>query len=312
MKIVFLGTPDFAAYILERLLLSGRHDVIAAVTQPDRPRDRGAVTASPVKELALKRGIRVLQFEKISREGAGVLREIKPDIMVTAAYGQILSQEIIDIPAKGIINVHASLLPAYRGAAPIQWAVIKGERETGVSIMQTEAGLDCGPVMLVKKTAIGETETAGELFERLKGIGADALIEALGLIECGRAEFVKQDADKATHFPPLRKTDGEIDWGKSAREIFNLIRGVNPWPGAYTYFNDSALKIWSASVPDENAAWKNPGQVLASGKEGVTVQCGRGTLALGDIQAAGGKRMPAAEFIKGRPILPGTVFCGQL
>ncbi len=312
MKIVFLGTPDFAAYIFSKLLESGRHKVLAAVTQPDRPRDRGRVTPSPVKELAQKHNIPVLQYERISREGAEGLRQLAPDIMVTAAYGQILSQEIIDIPTHGIINVHASLLPAYRGAAPIQWAVIRGETGTGVSIMQTEAGLDCGPVILTERVAIGETETAGQLFERLMPVGADALIKALDLIETGRAEYKPQDESRATHFPPLRKTDGEINWGKTAREIFDLIRGVNPWPGAYTYMGDAPLKIWSAEIAEEDGAGKNPGEVIRSGKDGVFVQCGKGILKLSDIQASGAKRMAAADFIKGRPIPSGTVFCGQL
>ena len=322
MKIVFLGTPIFAAHILEELKKEGRHEIAAVVTQPDRPRDRNITTESPVKELAAKHNIKVLQYDKISKEGAGDLKALNADIFITAAYGQILSKEIIDIPPKGIINVHASLLPNYRGAAPIQWAVIKGEKETGVSIMKTEAGLDSGPTLLTKKTVIGEKETAGELFKRLQDLGAEALKGALDMIERGNARYVNQDEGKATFFPPLRKTDGEIDWGKSAREVVNLIRGVNPWPGAYTYFNDSVLKIWSAEAIGNaqctihNAQFEelgsNPGRVISSGKDGVFVECGEGIVKLLEIQCAGGKRMPATEFIKGRPILAGTVFCKQL
>ena len=312
MKIVFMGTPDFAAYILKKLIAQGRHGIAAVVTQPDRPRDRNVMTVSPVKELAVKNNIKVLQYERVSKEGADDLRALNADIFITAAYGQLLSQEIIDIPKHGIINVHASLLPKYRGAAPIQWAIIKGEKETGVSIMKTEAGLDCGPVLLAKKIAIGEIETAGRLFDRLKVLGADCLKEALDIIESGTAVYQKQDESKATFFPPLRKTDGEIDFGKPANEIVNLIRGVNPWPGAYTYWGDSPLKIWAAEIMQACFPRTSPGQVLSSNKDGVLVECGKGVLRLLEIQAAGGKRMPATEFIKGRPILLGTIFCKQL
>lgn len=312
MKIVFMGTPHFAAYILEELIKEGRHEIVAAVCQPDRPRDRNVTTEAPVKELAKIHGIKVQQFERISREGAGELRSLSADIFVTAAYGQILSQEIIDIPPMGIINVHASLLPKYRGAAPVQWAVIKGEKETGVSIMRTEAGLDCGPVLLMKKTAIGERETSGGLLERLKVLGAEALKEALWLIENGRAVYRAQDESKATFFPPLRKTDGEIDFGKSARETAGLIRGVNPWPGAYTYHGDSVLKVWAAEVVKEDGAGTNPGQVIPGDKDGILVECGTGVIRLLEIQAPGGKRMPAKEYVRGRPITTGTVFCKQL
>ena len=359
MKIVYMGTPDFAAHILSELLKEGRHEIIAVVTQPDKPRDRGVISASPVKELALKHSsIAIFQYEKISKEAFNDARFLtamsNADICVTAAYGQILSQEIIDlasIPEKkkhGIINVHASLLPRYRGAAPIQWAVIKGETETGISIMKTEAGLDCGPVLLAKKTALGETETAGQLFDRLKDLGAECLKEALDIIESGKAEYIKQDESKATFFPPLRKTDGEIDFGKPAAEIAGLIRGVNPWPGAYTYFNDAVLKIWTAeamqsachgdgvhadgkkqvfaapmghsaslcvSTPSPMTTTPAPpcvGQVISSDKNGVLVECGNGVLKLLEIQAAGGKRMLATEFIKGKPIIKGTIFCKQL
>ena len=344
MKIVYMGTPDFAAHILNELLTQGRHEIAAVVTQPDRPRDRNILTASPVKELALKNNItgielrglprdsipvdgvvnlplqankfapciKILQYEKIGREGAEELRALKADIFITAAYGQILTQEILDIAPHGVINVHASLLPKYRGAAPVQWAVIKGEKETGVSIMKTEAGLDCGPVLIFRKTDIGANETAGELLNRLKYTGADALKEALDIIESGKAVYIPQDEKQATFFPPLRKTDGEIDFNKTATEVVSLIRGVNPWPGAYTYFNESILKIWSAEVARTDGRGSNPGRVVSSGKSGVFVECGAGAVRLLEIQAAGGKRMPAAEYIKGRQILPGTVLCKQL
>ena len=224
MKVVFFGTPDFAVEPLKKII-SGRHEVIAVVTQPDRSKGRsGKPVFSPVKEVAVSFGIPVLQYEKIRKEGVEDLKKLSADIFVTCAYGQILSQEIIDIPPHGIINIHASLLPRYRGAAPIQWSILSGDEETGVTIMRTEAGVDTGDVILQKSVKIGSDETAGELFGKLSSLGADLINEALDLIAEGKAEYKKQDESLATHVRMLRKEDGLIDWSLPAKRIYDLVR----------------------------------------------------------------------------------------
>jgi len=308
LRIIFLGTPAFALPSLGALIQRG-YEIAAVVAQPDRPGNRNHVAFPPVKEAAIRAGIPVLQFEKIRRDGAGDLRALKPDAMVTAAYGQILSKEILDIPRHGVINVHASLLPAYRGSAPINWAVMRGETRTGVSIMRTDIGVDTGDVILRRETGIAPDETAGELTARLAALGADALCEALELIAAGKAAYEKQDEAKASYFPMLRRTDGEIVWNKSARESHNLVRGF----AAYTYFNDELLKIHKTAVVSESVMAASPGEViLSSQKEGLRVACGEGIIELMTIQAAGGKAMDAKEFLRGRSLPVGTLLCGQL
>ena len=217
-----MGTPDFSVPCLEQLINS-RHKVIAVVTQPDRPRNRGVVSACPVKVCAEKHGLKVLQYEKVSREGIDDIRALNPDVIVTAAFGQMLSRDFLAIAPHGVINVHASLLPKYRGSSPIQWAVINGEKETGVTIMQTAYKMDSGDIILQKRVAVGVDETAGELFEKLSALGAPALIEALDLIESGKATFTPQNEDEMTYFPMLKKEDGEIDFSMSATDILSLI-----------------------------------------------------------------------------------------
>ncbi len=304
MKVVFLGTPDFSVGTLEAIYKS-KHELLAVVTQPDKPSGRGEkMTFSPVKQFALEHGIKVLQYDKIRAQGIEDLKALAPDIMVTCAYGQILSQEIIDIAPHGIINVHASLLPKYRGAAPIQWAILNGDKETGVTIMQTEAGIDCGDIIAVKKTPIGEDETAGELFERLSLIGADLLVETLDKIEAGTATYTKQNHELASHVKMLKKSDGMLDFKKNCETLVNFVRGMNPWPCAYTALKGKTLKVYKAVKADNvNTDEKKCGEILfADSKNGFVVACGDGALRLVSVQIEGKRRMNDTEFVIGQRI----------
>ncbi len=312
MKVVFLGTPDFAVAPLKKII-DGRHEVVAVVTQPDRPKGRSAkLVFSPVKEVALNYGIHVIQFEKISAEGVETLRALDADIFVTCAFGQILSQEIIDIPKYGIINIHASLLPKYRGAAPIQWCIINGEKVTGVTIMKTEIGVDTGDMIMQRQLAIGENETAGELFERLSALGADMINDALDSIEDGSAVYTLQDHSAATRVKMLKKQDGAIVWSKSAKEVFNLVRGMNPWPCAYTYFCRKIIKIWAVEICHNVRSNGLPGEVLiCDAKNGIIVACGEGAVKISELQLEGAKRMSAKDFLLGRSFAVGERFTGE-
>jgi methionyl-tRNA formyltransferase len=303
-----MGTPDFAVAPLRILLDSGR-DVAAVVTQPDKPRGRGEnVVFSPVKVFSIERGIRVLQFDRISAEGENALREIAPDLMITAAYGQILSQKIIDVPPFGIINVHASLLPKYRGAAPIQGAVINGEKITGVTIMKTERGLDSGDILLQKAIAINDGETAGELSCRLSKLGAEALLEAVKLIESGKAVYTKQNDEAATYFKTIKKEDARIDFSKSPVGIVDFVNGMNPSPTAFFDLNGQNVKVFKAALFEE-AKGLSPdsadGQiVLADAKNGLVASCGGGrAVRLCEIQFPNGKKMKDTEYLRGHSII---------
>lgn len=312
MRIIFMGTPAFAVPSLTALLDAG-YDVVAAVTQPDRPSGRGKkLTPGPVKELALTRGVEVLQFQRIRREeGLAALGALQPDLFVTAAFGQILSQQVLDIPQLGTVNVHASLLPGYRGPAPINWCIIEGETETGVTTMMTDAGIDTGDILLQSKTTVGLDETAGTLTDRLSALGAELLIETLRRIEAGDCPRTPQDEALASYHPMLKKEHGRIDWTQGATAVSNRVRGVNPWPGAWTTLPDGGtLKIWSAKAgeprneADRTAA---PGTILhADGKNGMAVRCGEGVLDIVELQAPNAKRMAAADYLRGHPITPGT------
>ena len=305
MRIVFLGTPEFAVPSLKRVLEDG-YTVAAVVTQPDRPVGRKQVlTPSPVKAFAAEKKIPVFQYEKIRKEGVGDLRALAPDLMITCAFGQILSQEILDIPKFGVVNVHASLLPKYRGSAPIQWAVINGEKKTGITIMQTEAGIDTGSILLQKELEIGANETAGELSERLSLLGADAIGEALPVIAGGAAVWIEQDEERATHVKMLVKEDGKMDFTRSAEEVRNLVRGVNPWPGAYFEYDGETVKVWEVETV---CAAGTPGEVLPAKRKGeLLIACGDGAVSVLSIQPAGKRRMSAKEFSAGRPIPAGTI-----
>lgn len=306
MKVVFAGTPDFAVPSLESLINSAEHRVIAVVTQPDKPIGRkGIITPPPVKTTAEKYGVPVFQFEKIRKDGVETLKNLNADVMVTCAYGQLLSQEIIDLFPYGVINIHASLLPLYRGAAPIQYAVVDGARETGVTLMQTDIGLDTGDIISVYKTNIGEDETAGELAERLSVIGAEHICGALSDIECGRVCKVKQDESRAFTVRPIKKEQAEINFGLPAESVKNFILGMNPSPIAYTFLNGKKLKIYRAQVYD-GVSNRRVGEVIKADKE-ILVACGGGVLKITELQEEGGKKMDARSFAIGRKIKAGDV-----
>ncbi|HVN07181.1 MAG TPA: methionyl-tRNA formyltransferase [Bryobacteraceae bacterium] len=305
MRVVFLGTPLFAVPTLESLVAAG-HGVILVVTQPDRPRGRGqALAASPVKEAALRLGLPVYQPERVRRpEAFARLAEIKPDVVVVVGYGQIIPQSVIDIPPHGIINVHGSLLPKYRGAGPVQWAIANGETRTGVTTMRIDAGLDTGDMLLKAETDIGPEETAVELGARLATMGAALLAETLARI--GEIVPEKQDSAQATYAPLLKKEDGAIDWRLPARTIHNRIRGFQPWPGGYTRFRGQQLHIWKSRVlPGESAA---PGQLAPRPLRAV---CGEGALELIEVQLEGRKRIGAEAFVNGQRIADGDIL-GEL
>lgn len=310
MKIVFLGTPEFAIPTLKALFES-RHEVIGIISQPDRVQDRGKkIIFSPVKEFALEHNIPIMQFEKLSRDGVESIRNLAPDIMVTASYGQIISQEIIDIPKYGIINVHGSLLPEFRGASPIQTAIMKGCTETGVTIMRTEAGLDTGDIILMGKLPIGEEETYGELAVRLANLGAGLVLTALDKIENGTVEYIKQSHVDATVTKRISKEEGRIVWEKPATQIKCQILGQNPSPIAFSCINGEICKIYRARVSSVPDTKELAGTVIepTSIKKGLFVQCGKGVLELTELQFPGGKVLKASDILNGRKIKLGDKF----
>ena len=297
MRLVFLGTPAFAVPTLEALVRAG-HEVATVITQPDRPRGRGqTLTPPPVKEAARRLELRVYQPERIRRpEAVEFLRDAAPELMVVVGYGQIIPQTVIDIPPLGILNVHASLLPKYRGAGPIQWAILNGETRTGVTIMRIDAGLDTGDMLLKAETAISPDENAIELGERLATLGADLLIQALARLP----EIVpeKQDAAQATLAPLLQKEDGVIDWSAPAHSIHNRVRGLQPWPGAQTKFRGHPLHIWKSRVAPDAAG--TPGSILST--RPLLIATGEGALELLEVQLEGRKRIAATDFVNGNRV----------
>jgi methionyl-tRNA formyltransferase len=300
MDLIFLGTPSFAVPTLEAVVAAG-HRVLAVYTQPDRPKGRGGqVATSPVKETALRLSLPVYQPERVRRpEIVEQLRAMHAEVMVIVGYGQIIPQSIIDIPPVGIINVHASLLPKYRGAAPIQWAIANGESRTGVTTMRIDAGLDTGDMLLKWETGIGPAENAVELSRRLARAGADLLVETLAGLTAGTIVPQKQDHSQASLAPILKKEDGSIDWKWPARKIFNRTRGLLPWPGAYSFFRGQMFHVWKARVA-ENPATGVPGQLLPQRKR-LLVACGEGTaLEPLEVQVEGRKRMPVEAFLNGQ------------
>lgn len=307
MKIVFMGTPDFAVGTLEAIIEAG-HEVVLVVSQPDKPKGRsGALQHTPVKECALSHGIEVFQPTKIRlEENVEFLRKYDADIFVVAAFGQILPKSILDMPKYGCINVHASILPKYRGAAPIQWAVINGDKLTGVTIQQMDIGVDTGDIIVIKELAIADDETGGGLFDKLAVVGAEACVEALEQITNGTATRTPQNHEEATHVSMISKEFGIIDWNKPAIEIERLIRGLNPWPSAYTKLDGKTFKIWKASVKAENSN-QQPGMVCNLTKEGLEVQTGEGVLSLLEVQLEGKKRMDAGSFLRGYQVEIGTL-----
>lgn len=310
MNVVFMGTPDFSVGTLEEIIKAG-HTVSAVVTQPDKPKGRGgAVAMSPVKEVALKNGLTVLQPVKASNpEFVEELRGYNPDVIVVVAFGQLLPKAIIDMPKYGCINVHASLLPKYRGASPIQWAVIDDCEYSGVTTMQMNEGLDTGDILLVEKVKLDKKETAGSLFDKLSEVGAKLLVDTLKQKEAGTIKPVVQNDSEATYVKMINKSFGEIDFNLSAKRIECLIRGLNPWPSAYTHLNGKMLKIWDADVceDEENSTDNAVGTVTKVNKNSFVVKCGDGSLIINEVQLEGKKRMDVGSFLRGNGLEVGTV-----
>lgn len=306
MKIVFMGTPDFSVPVLEAL--AKNHDVKCVITKVDKRCGRGQkMQAPPVKETALKLNIPVYQPQRLKKnqECIDLIKEINPDAIAVVAFGQLLPSEILNIPHYGCINVHASLLPDLRGAAPINWAVIKGYKKTGITTMKMDEGLDTGDILLKRAVEIGDTETAGELFDKLSKIGPDLLLETLDKIESGQIEPIKQDDSKSTYAPMMNKELGKICWDKDCREVYNLIRGVTPWPGAYTIHNGKIIKIWEASVIDDIN--DTPGKVIKTDNE-IIISCGSGAIGIKELQEQGKKKMDAMSYLNGHSIKINEVF----
>ncbi len=306
MKVIFLGTPDFGVPALESIIRSN-HEVIAVVCQPDKTGSRGKVNYCAVKQCALQHGIPLYQFERISRDGVETLKQLRPDIMVTAAYGQILSQQVIDIPAHGIINIHGSLLPQYRGAAPIQYAVLKGDKTTGITILNTVLKVDAGEMILQESLEIGDDETSGQLFERMAQLGGKLIVRALDLIEQGKAVYTPQDESKVTFSQKITSDMEKIDWNMSAQEVHNLVRALNPSPVAWTSVEGKRVKIYATAVSDVHHT-KPSGTVLSCGKKNLTVACGNGTaLDILTLQCENSRCMDIVSYLCGRKISEGTV-----
>ena len=304
MRILFLGTPDFAVAALERIVGTD-NEVVGVVTQPDRKRNRGEVSFCPVKQFAVEKGIKVYQYESIRKEGVEDIKAINPDIMITYAFGQISSEEILDIPKYGVINIHASLLPKYRGSSPIQWCLVNGESKTGVTIMRTALAVDSGDILLQKEIDILPEENAGELFDRLAVLGGQAIVEALEIIADGRAVYTPQQESQATHYPMISKEDGKIDWSRSAREVFNKMRGFTPWPSAFTTLDGKLFKILKCVVSDKIFDGKE-GQVFVEERKAYVV-CGNGTVELKEVQLEGKKAMPVSDFLLSGKLKTGVV-----
>ncbi len=306
MKVIFMGTPSFALPTF-RAIHESKHELIGVVTRPDKSRGRGRkLGISPVKELAMGLRLPIMQPETTRDEA--FMEEVNrrsPDLIVVAAYGRLLTKELLDLPPHGCINVHASLLPKYRGAAPIHWAILNGERRTGITIMKMDEGMETGDILLTQEVEIADEDTAQSLHDRLARVGGSLVIKALDGLERGTIRPVPQDSDMASYAPPLKKEDGLIDWSRDAREIYNRIRGLDPWPGAFTYLRGLRLKIFSGEVIDEEVK-DTPGKVAEVGPDGVKVTTGRGFLEIKEVQLEGRKRMPIREFLIGNEIPLGT------
>ena len=307
MRVVFMGTPDFAVGTLKALLQS-RHQVVAVVTQPDKPKGRGkAMQFTPVKEVAVRAEIPVLQPKRVREpEVVEEIRQFHPDVIVVVAFGQLIPKAILDMPQYGCVNVHASLLPKYRGAAPIQWAVIDGEEKSGVTTMQMDEGLDTGDMLLTEEVVLDPQETGGSLFDKLSEVGAELLLKTLDELEAGNVHPQKQPSESTTAYAAmLTKKMGEIDWTQSAVQIERLVRGLNPWPSAYTHLGQKTLKIWRAAVHPSMVQTKEPGTVILMDKKHFGVQTGDGMLEILELQLEGKKRMDADAFLRGYQVEDG-------
>ncbi len=314
MRIVFMGTPDFASAALRKLSESGE-DVVMAVTQPDRAKGRGkGIAISPVKEYALEKGIEVFQPEKV-KEAYAVqhIREKAPDLIIVAAFGQILSKEILEIPKYGCINIHASLLPEYRGASPIQSCIMDGKKETGVTIMRMDEGLDTGDIILKRSIPIAPDETGGSLFDKLAELGASLVIQAVSDLRDGKAAFVPQDNSKSSYAALLKKDSGRLDFSGDAVRLERMIRALNPWPSAWTKYGEKTLKIWKARVTENNITddTVKSGEIISVTKDDFTVKCGNGALVIEELQLEGKKRMSSHDFLLGMKIKTGDILKGE-
>lgn len=316
MRVLFMGTPDFAVPTLQALIES-EHEVVGVVTQPDKPKGRGGkMQYSPVKELAVEAKLPVYQPDRVRDEAfLFEVRRLYPDVIVVVAFGQILSKEILEIPEYGCLNVHASLLPKLRGAAPIQWSVIQGDKESGVTIMQMDEGLDTGDILMTRRYPLEEKETGGSLFERLAAFGGPMILKVLEDAQAGNLHPIPQKDEEHTYAKMLTKAVGEMDFTKSAVELERLIRGLNPWPSAYTHLHGKMLKVWEADVIpwqelSEEQQSSAPGMILAVEKDSFTVQTGEGALRLLTVQLEGKKRMDVAAFLRGYSLKEGE-FLGK-
>ncbi len=307
MKIIFAGTPVFAAAALEALISAG-HEIVLVLTQPDRPAGRGMkLMASAVKTLALQHELMLLQPKTLKDSALHEqLQALDVDVMVVAAYGLILPASVLQIPRFGCVNIHASLLPRWRGAAPIQRAILAGDQETGITIMQMDAGLDTGAMLLIHRTAIAADETSQSLHDKLCILGAQSIVEALALLSLGKLDPVVQDDTLACYAPKIIKTEAQINWHQSAEKISRVVRSFNPSPGAYANFQGNVIKIWQAQLVTGEAG--QPGEIMATGHDGITVSCGEGLLRLEKIQKAGGKKLSAENFLAGHVMRPGEFF----
>lgn len=308
MKVIFMGTPDFAVETLEAIIKAG-HDVVLVVSQPDKAVGRSkALKYTPVKACALAHGIEVYQPERVREESCiEYLRGYEADIIIVEAFGQIIPKAILDMPRYGCVNVHASLLPKYRGAAPIQWAVINGDEVTGVTTQRMAEGIDTGDMIMKEEVIVRADETGGSLFEHLSRVGARLCVKTMAAIEAGTATYTPQDESQATHTAKIHKEMGSIDWTKDAKTIECLIRGLDPWPSAYTRLGDKTLKIWKATVIPEDSNMA-PGCIIKVEKNRMLVQTGSGILALTEVQLEGKKRMPVEAFLNGYTVEEGTYF----
>ena len=307
MRVIFMGTPDFAVPSLEALLT--KHEVVLVVTQPDKPKGRGKkMVPTPVKACALEHGIPVLQPEKVKEpEFVEQLRSYEPDLIAVTAFGQILSEPILEMPKYGCINVHGSLLPKYRGAAPMQWSIIDGEKVTGITTMYMAKGLDSGDMLLKAEVEITDEDTFATIHDKMAVTGANLLLDTLDQLEAGTLERIPQDHDAATYAPMITKETGHIDWSKNRQDIINLIRGLNPVPAAYTIYEEEVLKIFGAVVSDVQADGAANGEIVAVVKKGFVVKCGDGCLLITEVQARGGKRMMTDAYLRGHAMKEGIL-----
>ena len=300
MRVVFMGTPDIAATCLKKIIADG-FEVVGVYTQPDRPKGRGMkLVQSPVKEVALAHDLPVFQPENFrADEDVQALRDLKPDVVAVVAYGRILPQRVLDIPAKGCVNIHASILPQYRGSAPYQWAVLDGRAETGVTAQQMVLQMDAGDIIDVAKTPIGPDETAGELLDRLAVLGADLLSKTLGRLAQGEVEHFKQDESQVCFAPMLDKSMCPIDWSKTARQVHDHVRGLHPWPVATMELKGQKFKVHATKIVEGSG---QPGEILGLTKTGLKIACGEGAVEVTSLQAEGGKRMAAPDYFRGHPL----------